>query len=150
MKNIFITVLTILAVFSTASIIRAGDGREREATLKTSGTMSVTGKVSAVEPANTLTRSKARISIIDENNNPLQFLVEAAAVVYDSTGRIISLKDIPAGTKVQVNYKEKANKVMEASAIKIGGGDSPAKKTRAPEAIPQKPEEIKPPEDNIK
>ncbi len=91
----------------------------KEVTLRTGASDSLTGKVDSVKPADPLTRPRSNIVIIDSAGDAIEFVVKAVAVVYDSTGRFLSLDDLRPEQKVQVDYIKKAGKVKEAASIKI-------------------------------
>lgn len=91
----------------------------KEVTLRTGTSDSVTGKVASVNPADPLTKPRSNIVIIDSAGEAVDFVVKTLAVVYDSTGRFLSLDDVRPEQEVQVDYIKKPGKVKEAAAIKI-------------------------------
>ncbi len=91
----------------------------KDATLRTGMPDSVKGKVESVTPADLLTRPRSGIVIVDTAGKTVDFAVKALAVVYDSTGRILTLNSVKPSDNVQVNYITKADKSKEASSIKL-------------------------------
>jgi glucose/arabinose dehydrogenase len=91
----------------------------KEVTLRTGATDSITGKVDSVMFADPLARPRSRIVIIDALGKSCELVVKAVAVVYDSTGRLLTLDDILPGQEVKVNYIPKSRTVKEATAIKV-------------------------------
>ena len=87
--------------------------------LRTGSPDSVKGKVESVTPADLLTRPRSAMSIVDSAGRTVNFVVKALAVVYDSTGRILTLNSVKPSDEVQVNYITKADKSKEASSIKV-------------------------------
>lgn len=90
-----------------------------EVTLRTGASDFVTGKVDSIMPADLLTRPRSKIVVSDGSGNSHEFVVKTLAVVYDSTGRFLTLDDIQPGEEVQVNYITRADKTKEAVSIKI-------------------------------
>ena len=91
----------------------------KEVTLRTGTSDSITGKVESVKPADTLTRPRSNIVIVDSAGEAVEFVVKSLAVVYDQAGRFLSLDDVRPEQEVQVDYIKKAGKVKEAASIKI-------------------------------
>ena len=91
----------------------------KEVTLRTGASGSLAGKVSSIQPADPLTRPRSKIVIVDSDGEAVEFVVKALAVVYDQTGRFLSLDDIRPEQEVRVDYIKKAGKVKEAVSIKI-------------------------------
>lgn len=122
---IIILMLTAAASFSFADEGEQAAAQEaprkviKEVTLKTGTSDFVTGKVNCVLPADLLTRVRSKIVVVDGTGNPNEFVIKALAVIYDSTGRFLSLNDIKEGQEVQVNYIKKSDNTNEAVAIRI-------------------------------
>ncbi len=127
MKRI-ITVLIILT--AAASFSFADEGEEsgtktppvkvvRETILRAGTSEPITGKVERVIFADLLTRAKSKIVITDASGISKEFVVKALAVVYDSTGKFMTLNDVKPGQEVEINYIAKPLKVREAVSIKI-------------------------------
>jgi hypothetical protein len=91
----------------------------KEVTLRTGTSDSVTGKVASIDPADPLTKPRSNIVIVDAAGEAVDFVVKTLAVIYDSTGRFLSLDDVKPEQEVQVDYIKKPGKVKEAAAIKI-------------------------------
>lgn len=91
----------------------------RKVTLRTGASNSLTGKVESVTPADVLTRPRSNIVIVDSAGEAVNFIVKSLAVVYDQTGRFLSLDNVCPGQEVQVDYIKKPGKVKEAASIKI-------------------------------
>ncbi len=91
----------------------------KEVTLRTGATDFITGKVDSIMPADLLTRPRSKIVIVDGSGNSREFVIKALAVIYDSTGRLLTLDDVQPAQEVQVNYITRADRTREAAAIKI-------------------------------
>ncbi|MCX5678980.1 MAG: hypothetical protein NTY76_07765 [Candidatus Omnitrophica bacterium] len=123
-------IIAMLILAGTASFSFADEGEQsaaqeapkkviKEVTLRTGSTDFVTGKVDSVMPADLLTRPRAKIVIVDGSGNSQEFAIKTLAVIYDSTGRFLTLSDVHPAQEVQVNYITKADKTREAASIKI-------------------------------
>lgn len=102
-----------------ASTLEAPGKVVREATLRTGAPDFVVGKVDRVKLADLLTSARSKITIVDSSGNSNEFVVKALAVVYDSTGRVLTLNDVRTGQEVQVNYIIRDGNTREAVSIKI-------------------------------
>lgn len=122
-------IITILILAGSVSFSFADEGEQspaqeapkkviKEVTLKTAAADFITGKVDSVMPAD-LTRPRSKIVIVDGAGNSHEFVIKALAVIYDSTGRFLTLDDVCPAQEVQVNYITKADGTREAAAIKI-------------------------------
>jgi hypothetical protein len=135
MKKI-ISVMLMIAICASFSFADEGDeGRSlsrpeaqeapiqtqivREATLRTESQDFISGKVDTVIPADLLTRPKSKIIIVDESGKSEEFVLKALAVIYDSSGRFLTLNDIKLGEEVRINYITRADGTKEAISIKV-------------------------------
>lgn len=126
MKKVIIALLMITAA---VSFVLADEGEQaitnktpkkviREVTLRTDSTDFVIGKVDSVTPADLLTTPRSKIQVIDSTGKRREFVVKALAVIYDSTGRFLSLDKVQPGQEVQVNYRQRDG-ASEAVAVRI-------------------------------
>lgn len=134
MKKIAIAII-LLAVSASCSMADEGEqsavnepAKEvvKEVIVKTGALESVSGRVDSVIPADLVIRPRSKIVIIDDSGRSIEFIVKALAVIYDSTGRFLTLYDVRPGQRVQIEYITKANrsidradKIREAASIKI-------------------------------
>jgi accessory colonization factor AcfC len=91
----------------------------KEATLRTGDSNFVTGKVDSVTGADLLTKPRSRIVIVDGSGKSDEFAVKALAVIYDSTGRFLTLDNVRPGQEVLINYIARSGRTKEVVSIKI-------------------------------
>lgn len=132
MKRLIVTTLMLMAVVSFSfadegeqsqaqapQVQEASSKIVKEATLRTGDSNFAAGKVESVAGADLLVRTKSSIVITDGSGRPEEFTVKALAVIYDSTGRFLTLNDVRPGQEVRINYTVKRGKAKEAVSIKV-------------------------------
>jgi hypothetical protein len=105
--------------------------------LKTAAGEIAIGNVKVVMPAD-LSRPNAGLVLTDEGGNDIGFTVKPLAVIYDAVdGTMMSLKELSAGERVQVNYSTTPQGTRQATAVKVlpRAGAGEAKETE--EALPE-------------
>ena len=121
MKN---TILIGIALMLLVSPCYGDEGESRsvvkDVTLREpSGPLVFVGKAESIIPAGPITANRSSIIVLDENGNEASFEVKTLAVIYDFTGRMISLDQIRKDSKVQINYRVLAGGTKEAASIKV-------------------------------
>lgn len=91
----------------------------REVTLREATPDFVIGKVECVLPSDIFIRTRSRITILDNAGNSSEFVVKALVVIYDASGKFLSLNNIQPGQEVQINYIAKSDGTREAASIRI-------------------------------
>ena len=108
-----------IAVLILLCVLASPPSFADEAVLRSADPDFVIGKLENMTGADLLTRVISKIAVIDRSGRKLEFTLKALAVIYDTSGRIISLNDIRPGQELQVNYKILADGTREASSIKV-------------------------------
>lgn len=91
----------------------------KQVSLKTGASGAVSGKVANVLTSDDLSRTRSRITITDNEGNTTEFMIKTLAVIYDSTGRFLTLNHVQAGQEVLIDYVTKRDGSREAVSIKI-------------------------------
>ena len=91
----------------------------REVTLREATPDFVIGKVETILPAEPFVRPRSKIAILDNAGNRSEFVVKALVVIYDASGKFLSLNNVQQGQEVQINYIQKADGTREAASIRI-------------------------------
>ena len=124
------TIIAALMITAAVSFAFADEGEQtapgktpkrviKEVTLRTDSTDSIVGKVDSVTPADLLTTPRSKIQVTDSAGKCNEFKVKALAVIYDSTGRFLSLDSVQPGQEVQINYIKQSDGTSEAVAVRM-------------------------------
>ncbi len=112
-------IVTILAAAISCAHADEAQAARKDFELKDAGPLAMTGIVTGVVPSD-LTRPRAELVICDEGGEEVGFSVKTTAVIYDGNfGRLMSLTEIEAGDKIQVNYRIYKKGIYEATAVKL-------------------------------
>jgi|GEM_PF-6812022 hypothetical protein len=90
----------------------------REASLRTADSQVMEGSVVCVIPSGIM-QPKSKVTVSDAAGNQVEFTVKVLAVIYDSSGTILSVDQLCQGDKVQVNYRTALCNIKEATSIKV-------------------------------
>jgi len=92
---------------------------KREYTLKDTESPAMTGMLKGVMPSD-LSRPNTGMVMTTDDGRDVEFEVRPAAPVYDgATGALVSLKAVPSGSKIRVNYHESPAGKLQAVAVKV-------------------------------
>lgn len=115
--------VVVLAVCLFAAGVVFADAGEK-ATVKKDYSINVgeskvmAGTISYVTPSD-FSRPNSKVMITDANGAYYEFVLRPSALIFTSTeGKLLTLRDLKTGDKVEINYRAKDD-VNEAVAIKV-------------------------------
>ncbi len=112
-------IIIICAVAVSLAFSEEGKSAKRDYVLKTEGASTVMGVVKTVIPAD-LSRINSAIIIRDPDGKETKFELRPSAVIYEGTdGKLLSLKEVKEGDKVQINYLSFEFGIPKATAVKL-------------------------------
>ena len=114
--------ITIVAIYVLAVSLAFAEETttvKEDYNLRAEGTEAFTGAVKEVMAAD-LTRPNSELIVTGEDGNDTKFIVSPTAAVYNSSdGRLLNLKGLQAGEKIQVNYNTTKEGAYKAVAVKV-------------------------------
>jgi len=120
MKKIILTIAVFVLAVSLSS---AGEGPnpvvKKDYDYKTEGARSLTGALKSVTPSD-LTRTTTAIIIATDDGKEIKFSVKPSAVIYNgSDGKILSIREIPQGEVIRIDYVTAGEGIYKATAVKV-------------------------------
>ena len=107
--------LTIIAATFVSSLCLAAE----QAAPKTIETRIFTGKVESVSLPDAVKGTKSEITIVDEKNQKLTFLVKGTTTIYDTSSNTMLLGSVNKDSNVKIAYVITKEGVNEATSIRL-------------------------------
>ena len=104
--------------FPAPPAVPSGTRVIREASLRAADAQSMEGSVVSVTPSGVM-QPRSKVVIADASGAQAEFSVKVLAVIYDSTGAILSADQLRQGDRVLVNYRIKGSGAKEATSVKV-------------------------------
>ncbi|MFA6079021.1 MAG: hypothetical protein WC779_04685 [Candidatus Omnitrophota bacterium] len=112
-------IAAVLVFGASLSFAEEGKVSGGDYTMRAEGLESITGVVKLVQPAG-LIRPNSVLIVTDETGRDLSITMRPSAAVYKGTdGKMVSLKELVAGQRVQVSYSAMGGTVLRGEAVKI-------------------------------
>ena len=115
--------LTILAVTFVSSLCFAAEQATQSVVVKAAPkaieTKVFTGKIESVSMADMTKGTKSEITVVDEKNQRLTFLVKGTTTIYDTFSNAMLLSSLQKDSNVKVAYMTTKEGVNEATSIRL-------------------------------
>jgi len=140
--KIVLSAIILLSLVCGCAFAEDTGAQKKDFNLVAGSPNSVVGVVKRSIPAD-LAGLRPAITITDDSGKDIDFTLKANTVIYTGVdGRLLSVKEIPAGGKVQVGY-EIIKGVNYASAVRLVPVEAIAAGRVEPVSIPEKKENMK-------
>ncbi|GEM_PF-6033192 len=140
--KIVLSAVILLSIACVRSFAEDANIQKKDFSLVSAAPHTAVGTVRTSVPAD-LARTEPALTITDDSGKDIDFTLKANTVIYSgSDGRLMSVKEIPVGDKVQVNY-DIVKGVNYAAAVRLVPAEPIAAENVEPVSVPEKKESVK-------